>query len=149
MMWLMHWLWGMQHTFVSSEVHRMPRSRLKRPTVDRSGEKHHRWTLLRFDSFYRKGTVTDHVYVALCECGTKKKIRWGQLKQGKTKQCRACGIKTMQHAAPTPPRGAKNPNYRGTKDVPMEYYGNLLRNAAARGYKIEISIEDLQRKWEE
>lgn len=44
--------------------------------------------------------------------------------------------------------GAKNPSWKGTRDIPHAYFTILKRGAAERGLTVNITIDDLQAEWE-
>jgi hypothetical protein len=56
---------------------------------DRSGEKHGRWTLLSHTSqvIGPSGSIQNHYYKCLCDCGTEREVLWTNIKKKKSLSC--------------------------------------------------------------
>lgn len=91
-----------------------------------------KWTVIGDD--VRENRVTKMLCV--CDCGTKKYVNRDSVLFGRSTGCRKCSGMN----------GANNPAYKGTKNIPGNYWGILKKSAAIRSLPVEITIEDLDKK---
>lgn len=73
-----------------------------------------------------------------CDCGEERIVARVNILAGKSRGCRKCSGMGGQY----------NPSWRGHGDIPGNFWGILLRGAAARDIPVSITIEDLQALWE-
>jgi len=76
-------------------------------------------------------------WLCLCECGNEFITSGYYLRQGRKK---SCGCRNSRHY------GNKNPRWSGYKDLSGSYWHRVRQGALARGFPLEISIEDA---WEQ
>jgi len=129
------------------------------PRKDRSGSRYGNWLLLSISDCKRypnkKGSRNSNTviwyYSCRCDCGTISRVSWTDIGSGKSTQCREChlhkyilnsqkGIKNF---------GKKNPNYRGSENIPHIWLSRAKKNAEIRSLPFEITLSDMQRKWDE
>lgn len=136
----------------------MGRKKLKKPSVNRVGQKFGLWKLISVHSVKRyvakggknKGKMTTvWYYLCECECGNKSAVSFPDLLQGKSTRCKKCALKLylVNSQKGIKRFGKDNPNYRGSKDVPQTWFGRAKRNASSRDFIFKITIEDLQNQW--
>ena len=69
----------------------------------------------------------------LCDCGTRKVISVGALKNGRTKSC-GCAARKL-------PVGSLHHNFKGFEGLPGRYWSRIQRGATSRGLPFTITIE--------
>jgi hypothetical protein len=78
-----------------------------------------------------------------CSCGNLTKRPPSILLSGKRTRCRECSDSYLT--------GSKRANWKGTKDIPKDFFNTLCRNAEIRrkDISVDLTIEDLQEVYEE
>ena len=115
---------------------------LKKPTMDRSGEKFGTWTALfvsgvkRVKNIVNNKITTIWMYSCKCDCGNINDVSIKDLMSGKSKNCMDCRDLNL-----------KNHNWTGTKDIPRRVFSNIKKNADKRSMVFEITIDDIQKQW--
>lgn len=71
----------------------------------------------------------------VCNCGTRRNVNRDSLIRGLSTGCRKCSGRA----------GSNNPAYRGTKNIPGNFWGILCKSAAARNIPVEVTIDDIDR----
>ena len=74
-------------------------------------------------------------WLCICDCGSEKIVRGGHLTKGFTKSC-GC------EAHPTK---SKHKSWGGYKEIPLDFFTTIKRNAEIRNIEFKITIEYL---WE-
>lgn len=127
----------------------------KPPRNNLEGKKFGSWTVKTFIGRNvvkgKSRTYKDVVYECECICGSKSVVRRSDLVAGKTSKCSDCRItefKKRNSLREYSLHADKNPNWRGTQDIPRDFYSQFKRNAEVRNLPFEVSIEDLQELWE-
>ena len=73
-----------------------------------------------------------------CSCGDEYTVQKDNIMAGKSKGCQKCHN-----------RGNSNPAWSGYKDIPGHVFGVMKRGAQLRHLECQISMIDLQEKWEQ
>lgn len=73
------------------------------------------------------------------------------LKRAKEKKsiCPSCRTATNNRKRKGTKAGAKNPAWKGYKNVPGKVFSKLKRDAKTRGISFQITLEDIQEKYEQ
>lgn len=134
----------------------MTRPQIEKPRTDRSGQKIWSWTLLsicgvkRLKNKINKKHTVIWMYECLCDCGRIGIVGWPDIAAGRSTKCVDChyeeflldsqkGVSNFKN---------KNPNYKGTKDIPHVFFSRAKAGAEARNLEFRITIEDMQKQWE-
>lgn len=89
--------------------------------------------------------------VQCLECGKEYLREKKDIVTGKSKSCRKCyskkrAIKNLKgHIGVF---GNASPTWKGTKDIPYDYFSQCKRGAASRNIEFKLKIEDLQNLWD-
>ena len=73
------------------------------------------------------------MWLCRCDCGEVKAVRKSSLTAGMTKTC-GCGAH---------PSRQDNVNWRGYKEIPLDFFTTVKRNAESRNLEFNITIEYL------
>lgn len=84
------------------------------------------------------------VWECQCECGNIVYRRNDYLVSRPDKQ--SCGCRHPIHGKYVP-TGKNHFQWKGVGDIPKQYYWNLRKNAETRGYKFEITLEQMWEKF--
>lgn len=137
----------------------MPRPKLTTPTINRSGSKINSWTLIEPCKVKRyisksgktvgKRTVVWY-YKCRCDCGGIYEVSWPDIKSNKSTRCKICNLNEyiINSQEGVKRFGQKNPNYRGSEDVPGRWLSRAKSNAEVRDLCFNVTLEDLQHQWE-
>jgi len=121
------------------------RKKMKEKREDLTGNRYGLWTVLKRSKKYKilKGIEVGYFWECLCDCGTKKEIQAGSLKNGDSQSC-GC----VNHTLPP-----KEYNYPKSDKEKMRLYRKYLTNAAVKaalrntGYlNSEITTEAIEFK---
>lgn len=106
------------------------------------GAKFNEWTILSYEGSSRIRVQ--------CSCG-RKRIRCAKdIIGGKSKRCSRCkGFKAQNNLKNWMNKpGPVNPNWKGTANIPREYYSQCKTGAQVRGITFNLSIDEMQLVWE-
>lgn len=87
-----------------------------------------------------RGRWKEVMWETQCSCGSRPTfVRPSELLSGLYRSCVHCSAR----------KGANNPAYRGTVNIPMSYFSRLQRGLVRRTKTLscELSIDDLQNLW--
>ena len=127
-----------------------------KPKKDRSGQRFGSWLLLNVSGVKRlSNKINDKhtviwIYSCLCDCGKTFEVGWPDISSGRSTKCADCNIAEVLFNSQ---KGVsnfknKNPNYRGTKDIPHVFFSRAKANAEIRNLEFKITIEDMQNQWD-
>lgn len=117
--------------------------RVPKPLLYSSGHETGALTVLRYvGSTRNKG---ERKYICRCTCGSEIEVRQSRI--ANQHGCRSCSTRKAKEKYANP--GPANGNYKGTKDIPGEYFGNLRNRSRNYGTPLELTINDLQALYEQ
>lgn len=103
------------------------------------------WTITTF--------IKGNKYNVQCSCGATFIRHTYDIVKGKSKKCIKCAnidrakrFKGYRKSKPKPK--TYNPNWKGTKDVPKDYFSQIQRGARSRNHSFNLTINDLQDQWD-
>lgn len=70
-------------------------------------------------------------WLCICDCGIEKVVRGGHLSKGYTKSC----------GCDSHPSKSNHKSWRGYKEIPLDFFTTIKRNAERRNIKFNITIE--------
>ena len=108
-------------------------------SVDYTGRKIGKWTVLGFDSCKSIGKKYYTKWKCICECGSEHIVLKANLLAGKSNGCSSCAAISS--------RGVGNGNWRGDGNISGSVWYRVLYGASSRGISVEITTEDLQEAW--
>ena len=103
--------------------------------IDLTGHKFGKLTALEYKG--DKSASGERMWVCKCECGNVKLIQRKHLQNGYTKSC-GC----IAH-----PKGSNHKSWKGYKDISLDFFTTIKRNAISRGIEFNIDIEYLYNLW--